>query len=54
MAEAAGVKNPPALARELVLLLQGLLMFRQVLQDDDAAKIAKRIAESRVQAYLDG
>ncbi len=53
MAEAAGVKDPPALARELVLLLQGLLMFRQVLQDDDAAKIARRIAESRVQAYLE-
>ena len=52
MAEAAGVQDPPALARELVLLLQGLLMFRQVHQNDDAAKIAKRIAESRLSAYL--
>ncbi len=53
MAEAAGAKDPLALARELVLLLQGLLMYRQVTHDDNAAKIAKRIAESRLQAHLE-
>jgi len=52
MAKAAGMQDPLAMAQELVLLLQGLLMYRQVTQDDNAAKVAKRIAEDRVQAYL--
>lgn len=35
----------------MALLLQGLLVFRQASQDDDAAIIAKEIAKSR-QHYL--
>jgi hypothetical protein len=54
MAEAAGVnvKSSEAFAREMVLLLQGLLMFRQVNQDDEAARIAKHMAERRLAEYL--
>ena len=52
MAEAAGVSDPAALAHELVLLLQGLITFRLVTHNDDAAKIAKRIARDRLATYL--
>lgn len=52
MAEAAGVKESDAFSRELVLLIQGLLMFRQVSQDDQAARVAKHVAERRLAEYL--
>lgn len=52
IAQAAGVKDSDAFAREMVLLLQGLLMFRHVNQDDDAARVAKHVAERRLAEYL--
>ncbi len=36
----------------MALLLQGLLVFRQASQDDDAAIIAKEMAKSRLEHYL--
>jgi len=52
MARAAGVADAPAFARELVLLLQGVIMYRQVTGDDEAAQIGKRMAKERLAQYL--
>jgi hypothetical protein len=52
MARAAGVEDAASFARELVLLLQGVIMYRQVSGDDEAARIGKHMAEERLAQYL--
>jgi len=45
LAEAAGAREPDALAREWAILLQGALTYRLVACDDDAAAATRRVAE---------
>src|SRR5262245_18004288 len=50
IASAAGAKDPAALARTWVLLLQGAVTARMTMGDDDAARRAKEIAEAALDA----
>jgi AcrR family transcriptional regulator len=52
MAAAAGVKDPEAFAQEWNVLLQGAITRRMASGDDQAARIAKRLAERRLDAAL--
>ena len=46
MAKSLGVAEADRFAEEWVLLIEGALSYRAVAQDDQAAKIARRIAET--------
>jgi AcrR family transcriptional regulator len=50
IAKAAGAKDPESLARTWVLLMQGAVTARMTMGDDDAARRAKAIAESTLDA----
>jgi len=52
IAEAAGARDPAALAKEWVLLLEGAIAHRMVSGFDEAARVAKRIAERRLDEAL--
>jgi len=52
MAEGAGVEDAEAFTNEWVLLLEGAISYRQVTDDNGAARIAKRIAVARLESYL--
>lgn len=52
MAEGIGIKDSEAFAREWVLLLEGAMVYRQITDDNSASKIARRIAEARLETYL--
>lgn len=54
IARAAGVDDPPALAREWILLMQGATTNRMVGGGDDAAGVARRIAEQLLARRLEG
>ncbi len=52
MAAAAGADDAKALARELMLLSEGAFTKRLVFGDNDAAKVAKQLAELTLQRRL--
>jgi AcrR family transcriptional regulator len=54
MAAAAGVKDPEALAKEWVLLLEGAITHRMTTGYDQAARVAKGIATRVLDAALAG
>ena len=49
----AGARNPPQLAEELALLLEGAIVTAQVSQKPEAAKIAKRAAEVLIDQQIE-
>lgn len=49
----ARVSVMEAFAQEWVLLLEGAVSYRQVTDDNSAARIAKRIAAARLEDYLE-
>ena len=52
IAEGAGVIETEAFAHEWVLMLVGATTFRQITDNNGAARIAKRAAEARLEDYL--
>jgi AcrR family transcriptional regulator len=50
MAEAAGVADPPAFARQWVVLLEGAITHRMATGHDQAAQVAKSVAELVLEA----
>ncbi len=52
IATAAGVDDPAALAREWILLMQGATTNRMVGNGDDAARVARRVAEQLLASRL--
>ncbi len=52
MAAAAQVGDPAAFAKQWVVLIQGAVTHRMVLGDDDAARVAKSIAQLVLDAAL--
>ena len=53
-AEGAGIADAEQLGREWILLFEGAVMHRLIAKDDDAAKVARKIAEQRLAHYLGG
>lgn len=53
MAEAVGIKDTYAFAKEWVMLLEGTTIYRQITYDNTAAAGSKRIAEARLNDYLE-
>lgn len=54
MAKAAGVADPEAFARRWVVLLEGALTYRMVTGEDDAARLARPVAEALLERSLAG
>ena len=52
MAEAIGIRDTGAFADEWAVLLEGAVVYRQITYDNSAAAVAKRIAEARLNDYL--
>lgn len=52
MAKAAGAADPPTLAREWALLMEGAITHRMVAGDDQAARSARDIAERLLEAAI--
>ncbi|HZL99183.1 MAG TPA: TetR/AcrR family transcriptional regulator [Planctomycetota bacterium] len=52
MAAAAGVPNPQAFAQEWTVLLQGAITRRMTTGDDQAARVARRVAERLLAAAV--
>ncbi len=52
IAKAAGVSDPEALAFEISVLMMGAISHRLAFKDGMSASGAKRIAEARIEAYL--
>lgn len=52
MAEGLGIGEADAFASEWVLLLEGATVYRQITDNNSAAKIAKRAAIARLEDYL--
>ena len=52
MAAAIGIEKSDAFAEEWVMLLEGAVSYRQVTDDNNAAQIARRNAEARLETYL--
>ena len=53
MAEGAGVKDIEGFTEEWVMLLEGAISYRQITDNNDAAQIARRTAEARINDYLE-
>ncbi len=53
MAEAIGIKDTQAFAEEWVVLLEGAVVYRQITDDNEAGAISKRMAEARLNDYLE-
>jgi len=52
LAERAGASDPHALAQELCLIMEGVYVTRSVTHDPDTIKIARRLADRVIDAYL--
>ncbi len=52
MASAIGIVDVDAFAEEWVMLLEGAVTYRQVTDDNRAARIARRTAAARLEQYL--
>lgn len=52
LATLAGAKNPEQLARKLVMLIHGVISYRQTMSDTAAVEIAKAVAKPLLDAEL--
>jgi AcrR family transcriptional regulator len=52
LATLAGAKNPEALARKLIMLLHGVISYRQTMADTESIEVAKALAQPLLDAEL--
>ena len=54
VARSAGAANPPALAEELCLIMEGAYITRHVTANTKTISVARRLAERAIDAHLPG
>jgi hypothetical protein len=52
LATLAGAKHPEALARKLIMLLHGVISYRQTMADTESIEVAKALAQPLLDAEL--